>query len=230
MRKSKLLIFIILILLIANTVFSSVLWFSIHQHPKPLPPPSRGQNLLDELQPDSSQTKILHSLMADHFVKLDALKEKEHTAKSAFFSQLLSDTASIATILNYAEHSAVISFAIDTLVYNHFNKLRSLCNPEQKEKLDRIIQRILIKSEDLNNVDRKRENDHLPNQNKSEKNKVKQGDDLNDFNNEMPPPPPAYQRHHPMPPPPEGHHGRPNERHPDDFPDGPPDMPPPGRD
>lgn len=226
-NKNKLLIIIIIILLIANTVFSSILWFSINHRPNPFNPHSRGQVLLDELHPDSLQKKKIQSLMSEHFVKLDALKEKEKDAKSAFFSLLLTDTVSLATVLNYAEHAAAITIEIDTMVYNHFTKMRSLCNPDQKEKLDRVIQRILIKSEGMERMDHPAGRNDFHEQHPAASRQKNQINESNDFGNELPPPPPP--RHHRMPPPQEmQEHRRPHDRHPEEFPDGPPNMPPPG--
>jgi hypothetical protein len=225
-NNNKLLFFIILILLIANTVFSSVLWFRSNHHPRPVPPPPRGQILIDELQPVGEQKELIQSLMSEHFDKLDALKDKEHKAKSVFFSLLLKDTVSVAAILNYAEHASNISLEIDTMVFNHFNKLRSLCNPEQKEKLDRVIQRILINSDDIPNVGGPEEKDAFQEQTKSENNVGNHSKEPADhFKNERLDDHPH--NHHRMPPPPR-HEDRHHDKHPEEFPDGPPQMPPPG--
>ena len=231
-NKNKLFIFIILILLIANTVFSSVLWFSINHHPqiRPNPPVPRGHYLLEELHPDSAQKIQLHAMMTTHFVRMDSLKEQEHSAKNAFFSLLLTDTASVTTILNYAEHASKIQFEIDTMLFNHFYKMRSMCNPEQKEKLDRLIQRILIKSDVAHSDDQPApfERDNSKQHNDPEKSVEKDFDKSNDDREEMSPHPRSNHRM-PQPPPPNDHHRRPpHEAHPNDFHDGPPDIPPSG--
>ena len=221
--KNKLFIFIILILLIANTVFSAVLWFRMDHHP-PKPQP-RGQYLLDEVQPDSTQETKIHALMSEHFRKMDLMKEKEHDAKAAFFSLLLTDTASVSTILSYAEHAATITLEIDTIVYNHFNAIRAICNPEQKEKLDRVIQRILIQNEDAPKIEKNKEI-HQLRMNEQSENKTERREEHIDADEKMSGKDPD--KHHRMPPPPDHPRGRPHERRPEDFPDGPPNMPPPG--
>lgn len=141
--KNKILAIIIICLLLANTIFTSILWFRTNQPPAPpnRPDSNPEQFLIKKLGFDSIQQATYQKLHAAHFAQMKNLREKEHLAKDSLFNLFLlsADTVSEATVLLYANHAAEILRNIDTAVYNHFKRIKDLCTPEQKEKLAAVI-------------------------------------------------------------------------------------------
>jgi hypothetical protein len=141
-NKNKFIVFIISALLIVNIVFTSILWFK--QNPKlenviDSPRPYKPGRLSEKLGLDSMQQIKYNANKMAHESKIEELKEKEHLAKTALFVLLKSDTASNATIANFARKAADCSFEIDTATYFYFKRLKAICNSEQLKKLEDIF-------------------------------------------------------------------------------------------
>lgn len=144
-------LFVVIVLLIANAVFTGVMWFKMrhknqcnHQIAPPPPPPGRGRFIIDELGMDSMQSVQFKKIADEHFKQLDALKEKEHQLKDSFFTLFKADTASKETVLLYANRAASVQAEIDTLNYANFQRIKAICTEEQKLKFFDIIQRIFM--------------------------------------------------------------------------------------
>ena len=229
-RKNKLLLLFIMVLLLANTIFTSILWLRPH-HPSSrneehFQRPTRGQFLIDQLGLDSNQQKVFIPAFEQHQLQMDSLREIQMHAKNDFFSLLKSDTASPVTVDFYAKKTAAISMKIDTVIFNHFKKLKSICNPTQLEKLTYFIENDFLKQQS-NPRPQHREND-VADTNQLEADTHPNDDNLKKNNND---PIQEGPRHHSPfrhdgPPPPYGRPpGPPPGGHPPHRPhDGPPPM------
>ncbi len=162
-RKNKLILLFIMLLLLANTIFTSILWLRPNHPPsrneEHYQRPSRGQFLIDQLGLDSNQQKIFIPAFVQHQMQMDSLRQIQLHAKKDFFSLLKSDTASPVTVDFYAKKTAAISMEIDTVIFNHFKKLKSICNPTQLEKLNYFIENDFL-NQQSNPRPQHRENDN----------------------------------------------------------------------
>ncbi len=229
-NKNKFLLIFIMVLLIANTIFTSILWLRPNQpsmsNEDPLQRPGHGQFLINQLGLDSNQQKIFIPAFEQHHMQMDSLREIQMHAKNDFFSLLKSDTASQVTVDFFAKKTAAISMEIDTVIFNHFKKLKSICNPTQLEKLNYFIENDFLKQQS-NPRPQNRENEATDTK-QLEADKHSNDDNLKKHNND---PIEGGPRHHPPfrhdgPPPPYGRPpGPPPGEHPPHRPhDGPPPM------
>ena len=244
-NKSRIIFLVVVVLLIANTILTSIMWLkmnrNLHGHQRFSPPPERGAFIIDELGFDSMQTLQFRKISDEHFKKLDELKEKEHQLKDKFFSLFKSDTASKEIVLYYASQSANIQMSIDTLNYTNFQRIRAICNEEQKLKFFEIIQRIFMSPPPENQglrpmpIDEKSSGKKDSFSNERTPRLLQNDRPGNRNNNEsfVPPhrpegapdgPPPGFREGH-RPPPPPRHGERPDFNRGDFHEDGPPPRP-----
>lgn len=221
-NKNKFIVFIICALLLVNIVFTSILWFKHTQkneHDGKTRKPFRGGRLIEMLDLDSNQQVKFKAIKLEHESKMDALKEKEHLAKKAFFDLLKSDTANIATINTFARKAADVSFEIDTTTYFYFKKLKSICTPKQAEILVDIFGRAPMQNKPfLRNSNRPKccLDTVLSNKQSVDAASDKNQNLDNNFNrDDRPPPPPRFEEDGPHmnqgfddPPPPPHHDGK----------------------
>ena len=128
-----------MVLLLANTVLTSILWFKSSRHKERPPMALRGKFLMDRLNFDSSQRQQFEAIKTDYFKRMDQLKEEEHQLKDELFDLIKSDNVSIETIAAKAKATASIKFQIDTMMVNHFRKIKSICNEKQIKTLYKVI-------------------------------------------------------------------------------------------
>ena len=89
-NKNKWITGLVIILLIANTVFTAIMWMRMNHHRRPPEPApreqsSRGQFLIDHLSLDSAQQVQFNAIAPAHFATLDSLDVALKASKSAFF-------------------------------------------------------------------------------------------------------------------------------------------------
>jgi hypothetical protein len=138
-NKNKTIILVIIVLLITNAVFTSILWFKSNNRPGFPPNHGRGKFLMDQLNFDSSQRMQFNAIKSDYFNRMDELIEKEHQLKDDFFQLLQSDNVSDEDILSKAKQTTDLKLQIDTMMMNHFLKIKSICNKDQVEALFRFV-------------------------------------------------------------------------------------------
>lgn len=210
-KRNSILIFVMIVLLIANSIFTGVLWFKQHcrheQADNKTMQVQRNPFFSDFIGFDSAQQIAFDSLFDQHHRKMRALKEKERAAKLSLFNLLKSDTASFATVQFYANQASIISMQIDTLTYFHFKKIKSICKPQQMSRLSDFFENHFLHQNESN-------------PDKSDSNSIKK-DDRRDMRR-MPPPNGRPDRFRPNGTPPPPPRGGMNE-------DGPPPPPPPGK-
>jgi len=139
--KNKLLTWLVILLLVANAASIAMFWLSRGKNP-PTPKGTPQEFLVKELKLDSKQQEQFDSLRKEHQEAANQLREKIKTAKESFFDLL--KQPDVSDSLKQATAKTVSSFTeeLDILTLNHFQKVRSLCTPEQQKKFDEIIQQV----------------------------------------------------------------------------------------
>ncbi len=147
-NKNKFLIGALVLLIIANSIFTIMLWMKMN-HPErpPMNPfhkkPLRGSALMQQLCFDSLQSSKYQELAAQHFIVLDSLKNLQNEEKITLFHLLDSDTASSNTALIFSNRLAQLQINIDTLQWNHFKRVKAICRPDQVEKLLQFVHELV---------------------------------------------------------------------------------------
>ena len=139
--KNKLLTALVVLLLIANAATLALFWMGKAKHP-PRPKGTPQEFLVKELKLDTKQQEQLDVLRKEHREAADELREKIKDAKESFFDLL--KQANVTDSAKQAAAKAVSSNteALDLMTLNHFQKLRTLCTPEQQNKFDKIIHEV----------------------------------------------------------------------------------------
>ena len=141
--KNKLLIAVLLLLVLANIATITVFWLGRGKH---LVLPPRGQPadyLVMQLGFDARQKADFMELVQQHRAQTKTLRQQVKTAKDNFFKllQLPSLTDSEKTIA--AKNISLITEQLDIMTFDHFKKVRALCNADQQFFFDAVIQDVL---------------------------------------------------------------------------------------
>jgi periplasmic protein CpxP/Spy len=139
--KNKLLVWLVVLLLIANAASITMFWLGKKKQP-PTPKGAPNEFLIKELQLDTKQQEQIDVLIKEHRQAAEQLRRKTREAKESFFD-LLKQT----NITDSAKQAAVKAISanteeLDLLTLAHFQKIRTLCTPEQQTKFDEIIHQV----------------------------------------------------------------------------------------
>ena len=145
MNKKNLWIVVIILLLIANIVFTVFMWGRINHHP---PRGRENRNprdfLMNELQMNDEQRKKYNQLADDHFAKKEELDEKERRSKVELFSLLKIDSIDPVVVSQKIALTEKIKMQIDSLVFYHFLEVKKICNKDQLLKIDEVVRKAIM--------------------------------------------------------------------------------------
>jgi periplasmic protein CpxP/Spy len=139
---------ITLLLLTANIVTLALLWTNKkpgrdHFNP-PLPQQQPGgqvfQFLTNELKLDSAQQETYKKLRDEHRSQVRPFQDSIGKAKDSFFDLLKQENVSDSLVESFSKKIGNLEQQRDIFTFRHFQKLRAICNKEQKNKFDSIIQ------------------------------------------------------------------------------------------
>ncbi len=139
---------ITLLLLTANIVTLALLWTNKKadkEHFNPPPPPG-GQVfefLTRELKLDPAQQNAYKELREEHQAAVRPLQDSIGKAKDKFFDLLQQENVTDTMIQEYSKKTGQLEQQRDVFTFRHFQKLRAMCNKEQQNRFDSIIQEAL---------------------------------------------------------------------------------------
>lgn len=136
--KNKLLTWLVILLLVANTATLAMFWLNKKQHP-PQPKGAPNEFLIRELKLDAKQQEQLDVLVKDHRQMAEQIREKIKAAKDSLFDLVKNPNATDSIKQSAAAACSRLTEQLDVLTVNHFQKVRALCNAEQQKKFDEII-------------------------------------------------------------------------------------------
>ena len=141
---------ITLLLLTANIVTLALLWTNKKpdkEHFNPPPPPQPGGQVFEfitrELQLDSTQQETYRKLRDEHQSQVRPLQDSIGRAKDSFFDLLKQETVADSLVESASKKIGNLEQQRDIFTFRHFQKLRAICNKEQKIKFDSVIQQAL---------------------------------------------------------------------------------------
>ena len=134
-----------LVLIALNIVTLSTFWL---MREKEMGRPGGNQPalvdfLVTELGLDSAQKKQLIVLRDEHRQQMQAIRRNNRDAKNAFFDLLQQEDLTDTALAAAAKEAAKYDAETDILTFRHFQKIRALCNEEQKMKFESVIRQVL---------------------------------------------------------------------------------------
>ncbi|MBN1633978.1 MAG: periplasmic heavy metal sensor [Ignavibacteria bacterium] len=156
-KQNKILIWIIIILVVINLGTIAGMWVMhlgrkphheilIHQSPhlpdRKSPGIGRFEMLGTELQFDEEQMSKFNEFRSGHQNEMKNLVEKINEKKKQILSEISvpeSDTEKVGILFS---EIGQYQTSIEKEIFNHFRKIKMICNDEQKQKLEKILKDI----------------------------------------------------------------------------------------
>lgn len=140
--KNKLLTWLVVLLLIANAATITMFWLGSERN-LPNVKGAPQEFLVKELKLDSRQQELFEVLRKEHHDSAMILREEVKQAKATFFALLQQANVTDSSKLAAANKVSVITQKLDLLTFDHFQKVRAICNGEQQQKFDKIINQVI---------------------------------------------------------------------------------------
>lgn len=115
-------------------------WFTFFAH---RPGPPQRLFLEQELSFDDKQKESYRLMREEHFMKARSIKEHVKMMKEAFFKAMADSSIADEELRKKALAISSEASELDLLTFKHFQQVRQMCTPEQKEKFDEIIEEVL---------------------------------------------------------------------------------------
>ena len=145
MKTNKLLVFATIALLLINLVLAYFLWNNKKSHDRRGGGKGeRGDWMVNELKLNDSQKEEHRKIKDAHFAALKPVFDSISSARKSLYS-LVKDSSAPDSLRNHyiniigEQHSLISRYTFD-----HFQKIRAICNPEQQQKLDSLVQKIVV--------------------------------------------------------------------------------------
>ena len=99
--------------------------------------------IIHELNFSPEQIKQFEALKEEHQQAIRKLMDDGHTLRDNFFELLKSDSVNQSSVKEKGSAIAANQQGIELATFNHFQKVRAICNAEQKKHFDEIINDVL---------------------------------------------------------------------------------------
>ncbi len=133
----------VILLIVLNAVTLTIFWVERKSnHDLPQKQENKGATELylnKELAFDSIQQLKYNQLVLEHRQSTRQMRSEIRSAKDAFFELLSDSSITNDSIKKVSIRVSDIEQQLDILTFNHFKKVRTFCNAEQKKKFDSII-------------------------------------------------------------------------------------------
>lgn len=148
--RNKRLRWTVILLIVMNVVSLIVLWIGHTGRPdKGNGPGGGGQFLEQRLSLSPEQTAKLQALRQSHFDRMNTLKREFHDSRKELHALWKSEN-SAAQADGLAEKIGDLQAGIELEIFTHFSDIRALCNEEQIQVFDSIIEEVLRGGEERN--------------------------------------------------------------------------------
>jgi Spy/CpxP family protein refolding chaperone len=142
LHKNKLLTWLVLLLVIINIGSMIFIWMGKPKHEKPMQG-SPKDFLSRELKFDEKQQVQFNKLVDEHRDQANEVRKKIKEEKEEMYGLLKSSDITDSLKISAVAHVAEATKELDLITLNHFEKVRNICTPEQKKKLDHIMMQML---------------------------------------------------------------------------------------
>jgi protein CpxP len=148
-KTVKTLKLLVVILALMNMCLLVFIWHGKGHHGPPHDGPHGGPHgggpgarLIHELNFNEKQIADFEKLKEEHHGQVMKLQEDSRIFRDSLFEKLKT-VISATEVSALADSVAGKQKAIELVTFDHFNKVRNLCDAEQKKKFDNIIDDIL---------------------------------------------------------------------------------------
>jgi len=145
--KNKVWTTILAILFIANVGTLAGFWYiKLHGNNAANGPggrPDASGFIIKQLNFNADQQAKYKQLIIEHQQDINQIQPQLHHAKDAFFSSIGQPVVPQAKLDSLSSAIGDYEKQLDMLTYQHFKKVRALCDAEQKAKFDQIIAQVM---------------------------------------------------------------------------------------
>ena len=134
MNNTRFLKIVIVFLLLINLGTISFMWFNKPHHNDRV-----GGFFEKELQFTPKQVSLFEGLKEEHRSKMDVLKEESKKLHDAYFDLLKNPSVDPTSVTQKASEIAKVKEKEELVTFYHFQKVRAICDDNQKIKFDKII-------------------------------------------------------------------------------------------
>ncbi len=138
-KFNKILFWIFTILMIINIITLVIFWIG-KMNKAPIP----KSIMAKELHLNDQQRKQLYELIDEHRKESRALKDKIRTAKIELFDLAKDSIADENKKRLAIDKTSKYIGQLDSLTLNHFQKIRSICNDDQKKLFDELLKKMTV--------------------------------------------------------------------------------------
>jgi len=154
--KNKALVSIIIFLLITN--ITMLVFFLVLNKPPQKEVRTHDQNgmsglLQKEVGFSKDQVDTYQSLRKDQMDTVHVLFDELRKSKMDFYNLIYSSQVSDSSLNKAADKIADRQKALDLQMFNHFKKVRNICTPDQLQKFDSTLKKVLIRMTSKNGKD-----------------------------------------------------------------------------
>jgi periplasmic protein CpxP/Spy len=139
MEKLKFYKMVILVLVVINLLTIGTVWFVKPKGPRPMPHERDMTFLSKELGMTGANKMTLDVLETQHHTEKRELLGKNKALRESMFSLLKNNITDSIKINQYVDSILTNQKEIELMTYYHFNKVKTLCTPEQQLKLEETI-------------------------------------------------------------------------------------------
>jgi len=140
-RKNKLLIWFFVLLLLANIVTLSIFWIG-RMNNNSAQDRQGIEFLIARLKFDKTQQEQFEVLVAEHRSLSRKLRKEIGQSKEEMFSLIKSDQITESMMQAAVKKVSAKTETLDRVTLDHFKKVRAICNDEQKQKFDEILDQL----------------------------------------------------------------------------------------
>ena len=139
--KNNVLTWAVVVLIIANIVVITLFWLGHRQIQRRQETPA--DFLSHELGLDDKQKAQLHEFASQHHMESEKIRQHIKEARDHFFDLIKMPNVNPATKDSAANAIADNLKKLELLTFDHFQKVRMMCTPDQQVKFDKIINQVI---------------------------------------------------------------------------------------
>jgi Spy/CpxP family protein refolding chaperone len=141
--KVKVLTTLVVVLLLINITTLATIWKMRTPGGMEMHPPSPKEFIISKLNLDEEQQKVFEELRKEHFEQMRGLQEQIRAEKDAMYDLLKSSEPDTTQTYQHIAKIMQSEEQLERITFEHFRKVRAICNEEQQQHFDAIIDQIM---------------------------------------------------------------------------------------